>query len=89
MPAPDVCPNCGTEVPRGAKACPECGSDEETGWSEDAAADNLGLPDDNFNYEEFVKEEFGGASAKPRGISWFWWVIAVVVLLGFVLMMVR
>ena len=26
-------------VPRGAKACPECGSDEETGWADDADID--------------------------------------------------
>jgi hypothetical protein len=28
---PEFCPNCGAEVPRKAKACPECGADEETG----------------------------------------------------------
>ncbi len=28
------CPNCGAAVPVNAKACPECGSDAETGWSE-------------------------------------------------------
>ncbi|MFK7800394.1 MAG: zinc ribbon domain-containing protein [Anaerolineae bacterium] len=31
-----VCPNCYAEVPWNAAACPECGSDEETGWAEDA-----------------------------------------------------
>src|ERR1041384_1119375 len=35
---PEICPNCGAEVPRQAKACPECGSDEKTGWSEEAHA---------------------------------------------------
>ncbi len=39
---PDVCPNCGAEVPPSAKACPECGSDEKTGWSEKARYDHLG-----------------------------------------------
>lgn len=38
-----VCPNCGAEVPWGALACPECGSDEETGWSEEATYQDLGL----------------------------------------------
>jgi uncharacterized membrane protein YvbJ len=32
-----TCPHCGAAVPSDASACPECGSDEETGWSEDAA----------------------------------------------------
>lgn len=31
-----TCPVCGTAVPAKAKACPECGSDSETGWSETA-----------------------------------------------------
>lgn len=30
------CPHCGAEVPFDAKVCPECGSDEHTGWSEGA-----------------------------------------------------
>jgi hypothetical protein len=76
---PEVCPNCGAEVPRNAKACPECGSDEKTGWSETAYASGLGLPDEEFDYGEFVKEEFGGGQSKPRGISWLWWVIAAIV----------
>jgi hypothetical protein len=29
-----VCPNCGAVIPAKSPACPECGSDEETGWSE-------------------------------------------------------
>jgi len=72
--APEVCPNCGAEVPPDAKACPECGSDELTGWSGKAYADNLGLPDEEFDYDEFLKEEFGTGRSKPRGISWWWWV---------------
>ena len=76
--APEVCPNCGAEIPRNAKACPECGSDEKTGWSETAYASGLGLPGEKFDYDEFVKEEFGGDHAKPRGITWLWWAIALV-----------
>ena len=34
--APEICPRCGSEVPPHAKASPECGSDERTGWSEEA-----------------------------------------------------
>lgn len=28
-----VCPHCDARVPVDALACPECGSDDETGWS--------------------------------------------------------
>jgi hypothetical protein len=31
-----TCPYCGGDVPIKALACPNCGSDEETGWSEEA-----------------------------------------------------
>src|SRR5512143_31849 len=82
MATPDICPNCGALVPPKAKACPECGSDEETGWSDRATAQRLDLPDDGFDYEEFVREEFGtgqGASRiRPRGISWLWWLVAAI-----------
>ena len=80
---PETCPNCGADVPLNAHACPGCGADERTGWSERAHADNLGLPDDEFDYDDFVQEEFGGGRAKPRGLAWYWWAAAAVVLLGF------
>ncbi len=79
---PEICPNCGAIVPSGASACAECGADEETGWSERATAQRLGLPDDDFDYDEFAREEFGERKPeiKPEGISWFWWVVAILVL---------
>jgi len=79
---PEVCPNCGAEVPPGAKACPECGSDEQTGWSEAARYDHLDLPDRNFDYNDFVKREFGRERTLPRGIHWFWWVVGILVIAG-------
>ncbi|HEY1663217.1 MAG TPA: zinc ribbon domain-containing protein [Verrucomicrobiae bacterium] len=85
---PESCPNCGAEVPPKARACPECGADESNGWSDAAHSDRLGLPDDNFDYNDFVKQEFG-AEQKPRGINWFWWVIAIAVLLLFLFLILR
>ncbi len=85
---PECCPNCGAEVPANAKACPECGSDEQTGWSERAEYGRLGVPDPEFNYGEFVQEEFGEPRSRERGLSWWWWVAAVLLLaalLGFLL----
>lgn len=73
---------CGGEVPEHAKACPECGACEETGWSEKATAQRLGLPDEDFDYDEFIQEEFSPSRrrAKPR-IGWIWWVAALVLVL--------
>ena len=79
---PDICPNCSALVPRRAKACPECGADEKTGWSDTAHADNLGIPDENFDYNEFVKDEFGD-HAKPRGIHWLWWLTSLLLVVLF------
>jgi hypothetical protein len=85
---PPVCPHCGKIVPRNAKSCPACGSDEKTGWSDAASADNLGLPDENFDYETFVKEEFG-SSAKPRRLHWFWWLTALLLVLTLLFLLLR
>jgi RNA polymerase subunit RPABC4/transcription elongation factor Spt4 len=80
---PEVCPNCGALVPRNARACPVCGADGETGWSDSAQADRLGIPDDNFDYDKFVKEEFAPEPVKPRGIHWLWWGTALLLIILF------
>jgi hypothetical protein len=87
--SPEVCPNCGAGVPSHAKACPQCGSDETTGWSDKAYADNLGLPEEEFDYDEFVQQEFGPDKAKPSGIGWFWWVVAILVIIAFLFPLLR
>ena len=87
--SPEICPNCGAEIPRNAKACPECGSDEKTGWSEQARYDELDLPDEHFDYNDFVKREFAGAKPLPRGIHWFWWLVAILAAAGLTLLCLR
>lgn len=77
---PDYFPNCGATVPARASACPECGADEDTGWNDDAYAQGLDLPDEAFDYDEFVEREFGETdrpTLKPRGLHWFWWLVAL------------
>jgi hypothetical protein len=77
---PDVCPVCGEPVPHGSLACPECGADHNSGWREDAQSyDGLDLPDESFDYDEFVRREFSSA-IKPAGIKTVWWITAIVVL---------
>jgi hypothetical protein len=86
---PEVCPNCDAFVPRNAKSCPECGSDERTGWSDSAYASSLGIPDENFDYDKFAAEEFGNSSPKPQGIHWVWWLTALLLLAIFLLVFVH
>jgi len=83
---PDICPACGSSVPPNAACCPHCGSDPQTGWSDRATAQHLGISDpDDFDYNEFVKAEFADPKpqVRPHGISWFWWIIAIILTLAF------
>jgi hypothetical protein len=89
---PEICPSCGATVPPKARACPDCGSDETTGWSDRATGQRLDLPDDEFDYDEFVREEFGSrkeSTVRPRGVSWFWWLVAVLLLGALLALFVR
>ena len=80
--APEVCPVCGEDVPRGSLACPECGADHNSGWREDAASyDGLDLPGEEFDHDDFVRREFG-SGLKPAGMKTLWWITAIVVLVA-------
>ena len=82
---PEFCPVCGEDVPRGALACPQCGADHNSGWREDADTyDGVDLPDDDFNYEEFVKKEFG--SSRRSGTKTVWWITAILVVAALIAM---
>ena len=76
--APEVCPVCGEDVPRGSLACPECGADHNSGWRADSM-DGLDLPDADFDYDEFVRREFS-PGIKPPGMKLVWWITAIVLL---------
>jgi uncharacterized membrane protein YvbJ len=70
-----TCPQCGAVVPSDAEACPECGSCDETGWSDDAAYDGLDLPTDYGEEEPPIKIKSG-----------FWNIVAVFVLIMLILL---
>ena len=79
MPADDfICPACGATVPAKALACPECGSDEKTGWSNQTIYDDTGIEDpEEFDYDDYVRREFG-KGPKRSGRQWLWWVVGVI-----------
>ena len=82
MKTPEVCPVCGADVPSAALACPECGADHNSGWRQDAETyEALDLPDEDFNYDEFVREEFG-SSFKPAGMKTIWWITAILIIVA-------
>ena len=71
---------CGEEVPANAKACPECGACEKSGWGEDLESSGLDLADEDFDYEKFVAEEFEGG-AKKSATQWVWWTAGFILFL--------
>lgn len=65
------CRACGAEIHPNAKACRACGADKRSGWAEDAdeidSASAAGVPDDDdFDYDNFIREEFGDAKAPSK-----------------------
>lgn len=78
---PEICPVCGEEVRRNARACPECGADEKSGWKMDGSThDGLDLPDEDFDYELFVATEFGGGRRKSSA-QLVWAAVALTLLI--------
>lgn len=81
---PGECPACGEFVPVGYLACPHCGADAQSGWKEETTTDGLDLPDDSFDYDNFINEEFG-QSYKPSQLKPIWWITALVLLIVFII----
>lgn len=83
MPAfkpPGQCPACGEWVPRKAVACDCCGACERSGWkSETNVYDGLDLPDDDFDYDAFIAEEFGTGKKRRTSANLWWWVAVVLI----------
>ncbi|MBI5688492.1 MAG: zinc ribbon domain-containing protein [Verrucomicrobia bacterium] len=76
LPPPEECAQCGARLPRNARACPECGADERTGWRGDSVYDGLDLPEEAWRESD---DEAGAArSSRPpapavNGLAWYWW----------------
>ena len=81
-PTPEICPVCGEHVPRDALACPQCGTDHNSGWKEDADTyDGVDLPEHDFNYDDFVKREFG-SQVKPAELKLIWWIVGIALIVA-------
>src|SRR5687767_8387186 len=80
-----ACPTCGNEVVVG-KPCPHCANQAQPkkarkSWEQDSSADGLDLPDDDFNYDEFVAREFGKTPHRKLGVPWYWWLLGIGILI--------
>jgi ribosomal protein L40E len=81
-----ICPNCGAELPGGAEFCRACGASDDSGW-DDAPEPRADLPegygpdDDDFDYDEFVRREFGAGASEwsKRDLQRLIWAVVVLV----------
>lgn len=80
---PPECAQCGAAIPPQARACPACGADERTGWRETSIYDGLDLPDSAGSETDTIPP--GMRDRRVNGMPWYWWCIAVGVLLAFAL----
>jgi hypothetical protein len=80
-----VCPTCDREVAVGSH-CPRCikkksqQKTERKSWEQEQSADGLDLPDEDFDYDDFVAKEFGHAPHRKMGITWYWYAVALLLL---------
>lgn len=82
---PFHCPECGADVSPNATGC-RCGARKEEGrWLSSATYDGVDLPEEDFDYDEFVEREFGGRGSRKSLRDYFWWFVALVLLILFAL----
>jgi hypothetical protein len=81
-----LCPFCDREV-RVGEPCPGCAKKQKPAalpkkksWQQDKMHDGLDLPDEDFDYDEFVAREFGRLPHKKIGVKWYWWLLGVALL---------
>jgi hypothetical protein len=73
-----TCPVCMEQVPAHAHACPHCGADEQTGWSESTYLDGIDV-DEEIDYDEILENEF--PSKKPKPVAKLNWIVIVAIVL--------
>ncbi len=81
-----TCPTCGADAEVG-KPCPGCPAKpprKKRSREIDPPQDGLDLPDDDFDYDDFVAREFGKIPHRKTGLKWYWWLLALVVLAGMI-----
>ncbi len=82
-----LCPFCDREA-RVGEPCSGCAkkadrkSPRKKSWEQPGAVDGLDLPEDDFDYEDFCKREFGKKPHQRTGLKWYWWLLGVVTLAG-------
>jgi len=79
-----ICPVCGEEVPRKAKACPGCGACEKSGWSQDRYLDGIDLPGEDYGQTGRL-----GYGSRQTARQRFWMIVAIVIIVAMGLLTLR
>lgn len=77
------CPKCSKRVRSDAVTCHRCGNRINVTEGAEAATGGYS-EDDDFEYDEYLKEEFG-TNVKPRSIKPIYFVVAWLLILAFLL----
>ena len=70
-----TCPHCGEEIRQDASFCRHCGSSDSDGWGEESYD-----ADDDFDYEQFVDDNFGDSKVSTTLPPVWRFVVAVLVI---------
>lgn len=83
-----LCPFC-ENVVRVGRPCPGCAKKarrkqpaKKRAWSQPESHDGLDLPEEDFDYDDFIAREFGKSPHRATGIKWYWWWLALALLVG-------
>jgi uncharacterized membrane protein YvbJ len=79
-----ICSFCGEMIDDRAKACPVCGSDENTGWKPDY---NLTDEDADFDPDFHERKSQGWLNTKKK--NWSAWIFVIVIVLVIVAFLLR
>jgi hypothetical protein len=77
------------------RPCPGCAKKnvkprpKKKPWEQSKSADGLNLSDDDFDYEDFIAREFGNATHRKTGLKWYWWALALAILVGMIVGLIR
>ncbi len=88
-----ICSNCRAIVRVNALACPQCGADGKTGWSEDANQGSADIPagysgNKDFDYEGFMIREFG-KKKKKTSFPWGKTLLTLILMIALLMMALR
>lgn len=84
VPAQPHCPSCGHSVSLNARSCGRCGARRRGDrWEEPESLDGIDLPDEDFDYDDFVRREFGEGKTRRTFREHLWWWVALILLIAF------